>query len=384
MTWKAKMGKATFRGVPFYVESVERSGGRRLVKHEYPGKSVPFGQDMGMRARSFPVEGHVVGTNYLAEKDALLDALELEGPGELVHPAYVGTRRVMVESYRQREDTRGGIASFSIDFFETPAQPAQPTSITDAPAKVTASAAAALLSVNTEFLSRYASNQHVDSISENLRAGTLSINNALSRVQQTTQNAAQMTRRINDFEDAIESLVSAPEDIVTGLTDILGNIGFVSALLEICAYEPGTTPSGTTPSRLQETENFEAVTRLFQRTAVINAALLAPDETYDSYDAALEARNAITDLLDEQAETVSDDVYPNLLQLRADLVQAVPGADSDLGRLVSYTAPVTVPSLVLAHSLYGNLDFESDLIARNSVAHPGFIIGGRALEVLSD
>jgi prophage DNA circulation protein len=78
-----------------------------------------------------------------------------------------------------------------------------------------------------------------------------------------------------------------------------------------------------------------------------------------------------------------DTAFPALNQLRADLVRAVPGEDSGLARLVSYAPAFTVPSLVLAFQLYGDVTREADIVARNSIRHPGFVIGGRALEVLS-
>ncbi|HZH79574.1 MAG TPA: hypothetical protein VEY88_26365, partial [Archangium sp.] len=64
--------------------------------------------------------------------------------------------------------------------------------------------------------------------------------------------------------------------------------------------------------------------------------------------------------------------------------KAVPGSESDLPRLVSYTPAGTVPSLVLAHRLYGGVQTEGDMLRRNGIGHPGFILGGVELQVLSD
>ena len=69
-------------------------------------------------------------------------------------------------------------------------------------------------------------------------------------------------------------------------------------------------------------------------------------------------------------------------QLRADLMRAVPGEDSDLPRLGIVTPPAMVPSIVLAHRLYGDTDREADLVTRNRIPRPGFIRGGEPLEVL--
>jgi prophage DNA circulation protein len=81
----------------------------------------------------------------------------------------------------------------------------------------------------------------------------------------------------------------------------------------------------------------------------------------------------------------SDDAFPALMQLRADLARAVPGDGSDLPHLLSYhahgdgarapprPAPLRRPGLRA-----------DEIIARNHIRHPGFVRGGVTLEILSD
>lgn len=382
--WRKKMGVATFRGVPFYVDTKEHVGGHRLAKHEYPGRDIPYGEPLGLKARTFAVEGHVVGSDYLTQRDTLKTALEKQGPGELKHPAYFGTLRVIPETFRIRETAEGGIAYFSIEFFETPAQPAEPASVVDASAQVEASTTAALLAVNTEFLITYSPTRYLAGAAENIRQASLAINAAVSRINMSVQDLANFKSRVDEFASAAVSLANTPDDVVAQLADILGAVPSIASLLVAYSFNPGTRPSGTSPSRVQEQENYDAFQALVQRVAAVNAARLAPSATFDSYDAAVSARDSITALLDAQMETASDDTFAALETLRADLVRAVPGNGKDLGHIVRHTPPATVPSLVLAHSLYGDLDREADLIARNRIANPCFVVGGQALEIISD
>ncbi len=71
------------------------------------------------------------------------------------------------------------------------------------------------------------------------------------------------------------------------------------------------------------------------------------------------------------------------MQLRADLVKAIPGTALEQARLIRFTPLVTLPSLVLAHNLYGDLSREADLLARNRIQNPAFVTGGVELEILS-
>ncbi len=384
MSWRDQMGPASFRGVPFFVETAERSGGRRVVSHEYPFRDDSYAEDMGRKQRKFPVEGHVVGDDYLAARDALLDALETLGPGEFVHP-YHGTRRVIVADYRVRESSaEGGIARFSIEFVETLAAPTQPTTVADTGTALLSSASAARVAVEAEFLETFTPAALMSGVADALRAAALSLDSALGAVIADAQELARMKARVATLVSSAVALVNSPPELIASLSEVLSDLtGEVSAsLLSLYAFNPGVRPPDTTANRRQERANYDALQQAVQRLAVIRAVELSVGQAFDSYDAAVRERDAVADLLDEQAE-VAVDSYPALVQLRADLVKAIPGTDGDLPRLLEHTPAFTVPSLVLAHRLYGDVALEADLVSRNAIKHPGFVAGGQALEVLS-
>ncbi len=397
--WRDSHAPATFRGVSFFVEGSDRGGGRRTVQHVYPFKDDPYSEDMGRKPRSFSVEGYVVGAEYEAAKRALLEALEKPGTGELVHP-YEGTKRCMVANYRVRTSTsEGGMARFSIEFEETPAQAAQPSAKVDAKAAVRSSAQKAKLAVGLEFLAKYSPGTLLGSVTAQLGTASRAMNGALATVQMSTQELATLKRQVAALASDAAALANEPADLLAAQLEIFeslssgliastsfGALDVVSpvlAVLSLYGFDAGVRPPATTVNRLIEQTNFDATQRLTQRLCVIEAAVVAIELTFESFDAAIEARAAITDLLDDQAETVADDVYPALLQLRADLVKAIPGDALEQARLVNHTPAFTLPSLVLAHTLYGDLSLEADLIARNRIQNPAFVRGGTELEVLT-
>jgi prophage DNA circulation protein len=348
------MAPARFRGVPFHVGTSEMSGGRRVVRHEYPQRDEPFAEDMGRKARTFPVEGYVLGDDYLEQMAALITALEEPGVGELVHP-YHGTRRVAVADFRVRQTVdRGGMAEFSVEFVETPAQPAQPVAVVDTAVQLATSAETAREASEADFLAQYTAGATLTaSVSGALTAATAKIDSILSTVALEEQQLATLKKRLADFEASTAALLDEPEDLFAELSSLVELLTDVEGLLALYGFDPGVRPPATTANREIERANFDALQAAVQRLAVIAAAELAPDEGFDSYEDAVSTRAQITDLLDEQAETATDDAYPALVQLRADLVRAVPGPDSDLPHLLSHTPSVTVPSLVLAHRRTG-------------------------------
>ncbi len=397
MTWREKLGRvdfpaaggqkrrmvgATFRDVPFFVEGAERSGGRRTVRHEYPLRDEPFVEDLGRSARDFRVEGYVLGDDYLAKRDALIAALETAGSGELLHP-YHGTLRVICDHFTVAESSReGGVARFSISFAQTAAQPPFPSAAPDASARVKASVDVARRAVATDFSRKYSPGALMDSASDTLRSATLRINNVVATISSGAQQRAAMQRRLDNLLASVTTLVGKPAELLAELEELFGSLSG-DAPERAYSFDPGQRPPETTPARRQERANFDALRDLIKRLSVLRAAELAPAVPHVSYDEAVAARTSITDKLDEQLETAGDESYPALLQLRADIVKAVPAEGSGLARLLTVTPPTTLPALVLAHQLYGDVTMEGSLVARNQVRHPGFLVGGRELEVLS-
>lgn len=385
MSWRDRKSTATFRGVTFFVEASEISAGRRNVVHEYPQRDVPFAEDMGRAAREFAVEGYVIGDDYMVQRDRLLTALEGSGPGELVHP-YYGKRQVSLKSPpRVRESTRdGGMATFSLEFVETPEKPTEPTSIIDAVSKAKTTAALSYTAVADEFIAKYVTNAALtSSVSSAIRSATATMNSALRTVAVEEQKLATLKSRITGLTQSAAALVRTPVDIVNGLGGMFDLVDSTAVLHSLYNFDPGERPPATTPNRVVEQQNYDATHRLIQRQAAIRLAVVTVDLPFTSYPAAIGARASVTDLLDEQADVAADDTYPVLLQLRADIVKAVPGDTSDLPQLVSFTPVLSAPSLVLAHRLYGDLSREQDILDRNGVEDPGFVRGGSELQVLS-
>lgn len=394
--WRKVAGPGSFRGVPFFVDRAEQGGGRRVVRHEYPlSEAAPYSEDLGLQGRTFTVECYVLGADYLTKKEALISALEKPGPGPLVHPWYK-PRTVSAAGFRVREERdRGGAAWFSIEFHET-SSPAQPAAAVAPVEQLADTAAAAKVAIADEFTAAYDDFTSLrDSVSGSLRAASLAVSKITTKIQMEIQTAAALRKRLDDLSDNARALVNSPAgilDAVVGIVDALVEAILVDtthpnpsgAVLDLYNYDAGVAPVASTATRAVELANFNATKRLVQRLALVNAAVVATSQVFVSYEDAVLARSAIADLLDAHLLEASDETAPSLTQLRADLVAAVPGTEGDLPKLLRYTpGGISVSSLVLTHRLYGRLNLESDLIARNRIGHPGFVPGDLELEVLS-
>lgn len=120
-TWRTKWLQALFRDAIFFVESTSANGGRRVAVHEYPKRNIPYAEDMGRSARTYEVQGYLIGPFYDELKDKLRDALEEDGPGRLRLPMIYKRNdvQVVVQGYSfQEERLRGGYCGVQMQFVE--------------------------------------------------------------------------------------------------------------------------------------------------------------------------------------------------------------------------------------------------------------------------
>lgn len=405
MTWRDDLetvtidGKktigASFRGVPFLVEAAERGGGRRVVVHEFPFRNLPFVEDLGAKAVTFRIDGYVVGDDYLTKRDALLTALEeVTGPGELVHPYHGVCYAICVGVSVRESKTDGGMATFAIEFAETPTQAPAPVVVVDSAARVEAGADAAIAATAAELHEKFDPAGlpafALSSAEVALSRAAEALESVLAPVAATSQELADLTGRVALLTARASSLVRAPADlvaevraVVAGLIDTVAAApgAVLEALLEAYGVDLGPPATGVTATRVREAENQAALSNALRRVTAVEAARLAPLVTFTSIEDAAAARDRIAAALEEQAALAGDTAYPALVNLRSEVLRAVPG-ERAFARVVTVTRPVAVPSLLLAYQLYGSVENEADILARNAVRHPGFVAGD--LKVLSD
>ena len=139
--WRAALLPASFAGAGFRVEAGGINTGRRVAVHEYPKGVFLFAEEMGRKARRWPVTGYCIGPDYLDYRDALIAACEAEGPATLVHPS-LGELQVHCDTCNMTESReKGGYCTFEMVFLEAGQNPdVSATSDTSAQATSAASA----------------------------------------------------------------------------------------------------------------------------------------------------------------------------------------------------------------------------------------------------
>ncbi|MBV7315444.1 DNA circularization protein [Shewanella sp. NIFS-20-20] len=109
---------ASFRGVEFLLEEADGESGRRAIPHAYPKKEIGYTEDNGKVLTQERISGRVVGADYFEQLQAILEALNKPGAGELVHP-WFGIRKVQVGKVSHKLVNRiDGTATINFEVFE--------------------------------------------------------------------------------------------------------------------------------------------------------------------------------------------------------------------------------------------------------------------------
>ncbi|EHJ7193384.1 DNA circularization protein [Salmonella enterica] len=207
---RADSGQGTFRNVPFLIlKEQKQSGGRRIVKREYPLRETGGVNDLGRKLRERSFSACVLGKNADKVKDALIEALDAPGAGELVHPDF-GSASVMVDTWECRNNADES------DYFEFTIT-VYPAATDNAPESQQNTAAAV--------------SSQKDSLFGSL-GDTLS--DAWQYVQEGTAGAAAVldaiTGVVDDIYDTVEN-VGVLQDVNSLLSSLSALKGSVSGLL---------------------------------------------------------------------------------------------------------------------------------------------------------
>jgi prophage DNA circulation protein len=424
MGWRDNYRAASFRGVSFYVESAESSHGRRQAVHEHAQRDVPYTEDLGRKAREFSVSGYVIGEEYQAQRDELIKACEQAGPGVLVHP-YRGELTVVCRGLGLNESSSaGGMCMVTLTFIEA-GEASYPSAKLDTINAISAKGNAVTEAAEGSFISNFLTKGFPAFVAEAAASNLAELGEFLSspgfNLTGDLQAASDFYLQARGIAADAYSLVQQPAQMVSRIVSVIGSIrsafggNAFGVLTSLFDRSPSSYSSSTaTASRKQQASNFLALNSLVRQVAIAEAAKAAvvtqtpvistsfsssgstgvvggstlvstTPTVYDSYQEAIVVREALVDRLDAESETTtSDSVYRVISDLRTSVVQAVPSQEQDLPRLVQYVPPATLPSLLVAYQLYGDAGRADEIAKRNSPRHPGFLIGGKQLEVLAD
>lgn len=393
MGWKEDLQPASFRGVPFHVTDDGGTGGRRGTLHEFPQRDNPYFEDVGRKGRGKTITCFVIGENYIAARDALLEALETAGPGELVHPTF-GRLTVSVPDFSYRQsNSEGGMCRFEISFVES-GEVTYPTA-SIATSQQTIAAAEEL---ETKAIEVFAETFSVEDLPG--WAGADAVQSANNMLQTLEGELGSLGGVLNDPVGAIQSemgeLVTDPLALANRIFGLFNKAGAViqtglqlsqgfnnfdsinysrafTTLRAIRLFGKESRPNNLTATRAKTYDNRDALNALTRQALLVQGAGMTGVMPLPVYDDAVKLRTEALQALDDESLNVNDDLYIALMDLRAKVHNDMTSRIQDSARLREITPNEVQPALALAYDLYESVDREGEIIARNRLRHPGFV-----------
>lgn len=435
-TWRDLLQKASFAGVPFAVESVRTTAGRKTAVHDYPFRDDVWVEDLGKKARQFEVQGFLVendavtgGGQAIAQRNALLAACETGGPAKLVHPTLGTIENVVCLSVdiEERADL-GGAFSFRLSLTvsgkeQYPKQtPAKPDAVHEHAKWAWVAAVQDFVHKTEEKIKHGA-----EVIQKNLQTARDWYDRAMRVVNDVKRVIGSVSTLVGDFGRLFGGGNNGfagsnfPAQVDKTVTDLLGaatatrnTVISAGAILRAAAANPSdaetfgsavqtlvsavasaandpadavrmisnlaqysptpvTTPG---PIGAAMADMQVASAALFRRVALAQLAVTLTTYQPSSQDDANAVLSSALALIDTEiataGDTGDDNTYQALRALRQSVVADLGSRGADLAAISTFSFQASLPSLVLATRIYRDPSREPELVQQIAPIHPAF------------
>lgn len=378
---------ASFRGVPFPVGSLDTSGGRKKVVHEFVNSDRRTIEDLGLIPNTFAFNDIKLPTHdNFSLRDRLKEALDASGPGELVHPTF-GTFTVDAMPYTISERTSEvGIARFTMLFERSDAAifPAQ-TNVKSSLIKKQSDDTLDSIETDIEdnFESTTASNY--EKALEKLNSIGDSFNKIGQTVSAITSDISTYTATVTTFISGITANILAPAELARSIKDtflqldvLANNVENQFKIAKQLFNFGGNDPEilRTTVSRIQRADNQQILNDAMSSNAL---ALAYNNAANIDYGNELDVQETRKSLEDEYQRLIED---TNLSSDTLNLLQELRNTSRIIFEDISVTVPkirnITIneiPMSILAYQYYGSTDITQELIDLNAIKDVSFVSG---------
>ena len=441
MAWFDQLKRASFRNVPFHVDTIDVSAGDNTVLREYPFQDLPTVFRMGEGAEEIKLAAYVIGDDYMEQREALRRVLT--GDGVLIHPTAGALRVYVVGKYTIKENptAEGGMARFDLTFVRAEAR-RYPVGVANTEGQATDAAKAAVVAAQGQFAGAWDVVKVPSWVSlraiKNLTGSLDGVWGQLKTVQAGLGDYSdgliggyqQLRTGLNDLVRTPRQLAASITDIFTIPTEINAALGrdFRSAFkwafdldkkLFRGDFETMVVPApqgnghagvgdagvviygtglpdvlGTdSDARAQLVQLTAAGDQLFETLALAGYVRAAAAVDLAGYDEALAMRRDVNDQATRLLMEASTGAAPLVMAATSwhGAVQALHTAaladlqarSRDLVRLTSYTPQGWEPVVYISYKLHGTADYAQEIMDMNPhIRHPLLAPPGKPLRIV--
>lgn len=404
MAWEKTLHDAKFRDVIFDCQLADDDAERHAPEHTRPFVDGAQFEDMGRGARRIRMKAIFFGDDYEERLRKFITALEVPGPGDLVHPVFGPLKAQVLPWHIHHESDLVDQAEVELTFGEsalaTPifaeAKPKQKAAAVAAKSSTARSAAANVLAKVS------AACKKVMAMS---RAGLRVIAELKAMVDSVTTSGAGILSLPRVWATDVASLIASIVDLKSGGSSALADFKaayniLTSAILSLTDSESGGGSGDTDASVAliagEELDQVRAHVELERALGVAEAAQAVleaeadePTLTPDEIEAvAAQTRELIQARIDDYRELYGLETSRPVVEALKDVAAAVQEAAAAVLEarppLVSHTVAGRTCPRLLAHQLYGDHTRAGELVRLNTMADPNFIAQGTVLRVYAE
>lgn len=425
MSWLDELIPAALNGVPIFIESASKSGGRRTRAHEFADVDGAWVEDSGGVPHRYDIDAFLVGDEYHVTLQALEEVLDAPGPMELEHPkrGRIGGLYLDGTYSTQESKDRGGFAQVTFTLVQG-GRP-EPLIFDSLPSKIKVTSQRVRSAASAQLRRRYSGRDLFGTSLRRLRR----VSNALTR---SYGKAMAALGPISEVQGALESLASSVGQIVN-LPDSIASVfrEFARSFMGLFAKKAkdlgrpesaprvladaakGTIDANKTPEAVSDYDSvvgsdetpigkalvaktdLDAFDAFWGATIVAALAEVAVDLPLPNADAAEQLANLIDVEIDALlaaevgAGPIGSDLYDALLDLKVQISDILSEIGGQLPVISTYTPPTSVPLVIAAYHQSGATgkalsDLVKSILEINPmIEDPLWILDGEPIKVLA-
>lgn len=222
-----KLNVASYKGVRFACNDTTTYVGRAIIKHEFANSDVNNLEDQGLIPRGYALTAIIYGPDYIADRDALLAAIESPGPGVLIHPFYGRIERAVAQPVTFDETVKTlGRTEIPI-MFEISDSNGIPSDNLLTTGRISQAKDDFLSSLIADFGSTFGvDNRYTGNLSAAVSKATDFVNAVTTNVQTTFAGSSSTAflSKVDSFKRNITNLIAEPMQMATGVVGIISDI----------------------------------------------------------------------------------------------------------------------------------------------------------------
>lgn len=382
----------SFKGVPFFFESADYSGGGRNVQTN----SVPFSnnhvnEDTGKNVESFSFNIYFLGEDAENKKNDFLKACNEAGSGELIHP-YFGVFKVRQTgnislSYNNQQEYISGSVTFV---------PENDFELRNTEVSLSGKTRQKATEIRKFVAEKANKSFKVAGKSKSILEKAIDMSykavDAVYSARKSVQKAAEFVRQVGRIKSSIQVLMLAPADFTARLQNLITMAGDV---LEIDVNPKDNVSNGVALMSFglgsvdvydsTSAANRAALVSLVRMTGASMVAENVVGCEFSSVDEAERYQDMVYEAFETMiAETDDVDMYMQAQALEAAALKYLRDGLSQIPYEVEIEIPATNNLLSLVYGAYGDLDELDAVVARNGYRDPLFVKPSDGMLVLCD